>query len=219
LQSDYSVDSIAEITVATNGVAAGYGHRAGAARHLYRCQKQRGCTPIYPTNAKSTSALYNSSTGTVTISGAQLSREVTGSEDMPPRYVFTCNPYQGGGRSLAFFNAACFAPVPKGSVGIDSGWDRLRGPGYNNWEMSLFEKIQLGKEESRYLQLRLETVNTPNHTEWNTMNRNATFHTAGQIANLPAAVGGNGGRFGFGALNTVRAKSQRILQIAAKFYF
>ena len=102
---------------------------------------------------------------------------------------------------------------------MDSGWDRLRGPGYNNWDMSLFKKIHLGKEESRYLQLRLETFNTPNHTEWNTVNLNATFNTAGQITNLPAALGGNGGRFGFGALNTVRANSQRILQIAAKFYF
>jgi len=51
------------------------------------------------------------------------------------------------------------------------------------------------------------------------VNLNATFNTAGQITNLPAALGGNGGRFGFGALNTVRANSQRILQIAAKFYF
>jgi hypothetical protein len=47
-------------------------------------------TPIYPTNSNSTSALYNISTGTGTISGAQLNREVTGSEDVPPRYVFTC---------------------------------------------------------------------------------------------------------------------------------
>jgi hypothetical protein len=176
-------------------------------------------TPIYPTNANSTSSLYNISTGTGTISGAQLNREVTGSEDVPPRYVFTCNPYQGGGHSLAFFNAACFAPAAKGSVGMDSGWDRLRGPGYNNWDMSLFKKFQLGKEESRYLQLRLETFNTPNHTEWNTVNLSATFNTAGQITNLPAALGGNGGRFGFGALNTVKANSQRILQIAAKLYF
>jgi len=166
-----------------------------------------------------TSPLYSISTGTTTISGAQLNREATGSEDVPPRYVFTCNPYSGGGSSQAFFNAACFAPAPKGSVGMDSGWDALRGPGYNNWDISLFKKFQVGKEESRYLQLRLEAFNAPNHTEWATVNLNATFNTAGQIVNLPSALGGTGGRFGFGALNTVRPNSQRILQIAAKFYF
>jgi hypothetical protein len=48
-------------------------------------------TPIYPTNSNSTSSLYNISAGTGTISGAQLNREVTGREDVPLRYVFTCN--------------------------------------------------------------------------------------------------------------------------------
>ena len=166
-----------------------------------------------------TSPLYSISTGTTTISGAQLNREVTGSEDVPPRYVFTCNPYSGGGSTEAFFNAACFAPAPKGSVGMDSGWDALRGPGYDNWDTSIFKRFRFGSEESRYLQLRLEAFNAFNHTEWATVNLNATYNTAGQIINLPSALGGSGGRFGFGTLNTVRPNSQRILQIAAKFYF
>jgi len=175
--------------------------------------------PIDPTAGNSTSPMYSISTGTGTIGGAQLNREITGSEDVPPRYVFTCNPYSSGGSSQAFFNAACFASAPKGSVGMDSGWNRLRGPGYNNWDMSVFKKFQLGKDESRYLQLRLEAFNGPNHTEWSSVNLNATFNAAGQIANLPAALGGTGGRFGFGTLNAVRSNSQRILQIAAKLYF
>jgi len=165
------------------------------------------------------SSLYSVSTGTATISGAQLNREITGSEDVPARYVFTCNPYSGGGNSQAFFDASCFAPAPRGSVGMDSGWNRLRGPGYNNWDVSVFKKFGLGKDESRYLQLRLEAFNMPNHTEWGGVNLNATFNAAGGITNLPAALGGSGGRFGFGALNSVRSNSQRILQIAAKLYF
>ena len=102
---------------------------------------------------------------------------------------------------------------------MDSGWNRLRGPGYNNWDMSIFKKFGFGKDESRYLQLRLEAFNAPNHTEWGGVNVNAVFNPAGQITNLPSALGGSGGRFGFGALTTVRSDSQRILQIAAKFYF
>ena len=46
-----------------------------------------------------------------------------------------------------------------------------------------------------------------------------TFNTAGQVANLPTQLGGTGGRTGFGALNSIRANSQRILQVGAKIYF
>ena len=84
--------------------------------------------------------------------------------------------------------------------------------------MSVFKKIALGGG-SRFVQLRLEAFNAFNHVEWSTFNTAAQFNAAGQIVNLPSALGGAGGRFGFGALNTVRANSQRILQVAAKFYF
>jgi hypothetical protein len=150
-----------------------------------------------------------------------LDREITGSEDIAPRVVLTCNPNGPGGGSLySFVNTSCFAPAPKGSFGIDSGFDRIRGPGLNQWDMSLFKKIALGKEAARYIQLRLEAFNTFNSAEWNTFNSSIQFNPAGQIVNLPAAKGGpKGNRFGFGALNTVRANSQRILQIAAKVVF
>ena len=92
-----------------------------------------------------------------------------------------------------------------------------------NWDMSLFKTISL-KERAR-LQLRLEAFNAFNHTEWgattggNGINAAAQFNAAGQIVNLPSQFGGTGGRFGFGAENTIRANSQRILQIAVKFNF
>jgi hypothetical protein len=143
-----------------------------------------------------------------------LNREITGSEDVAPRVVLTCNPMsQTSG--LSFFNPACFAPATKGSVGADSGIDRLRGPGLQNWDMSLYKKVQLGREQTRYVQLRLEAYNVFNHTEWGTVNSTIQFNTAGQIINLPSATN----RFGFGALNSIRANSQRILQLAVKIYF
>lgn len=101
---------------------------------------------------------------------------------------------------------------------MDSGLDRLRGPGLQNWDMSLFKNIAL-RSESRRLQLRLEAFNAFNHTEWGTFNTSAQFNAAGNIVNLPTQLGGTGGRLGFGALNSIRANSQRILQIAAKLYF
>jgi len=108
--------------------------------------------------------------------------------------------------------------VPKGSIGLDSGYDRLRGPGINQWDMNLFKNIQPSEKWPR-IQLRLEAYNAFNHPEWATVNSNIVFNSAGKVSNLPTQLGGTGGRLGFGALNSLRANSQRILQIAAKVYF
>jgi len=40
---------------------------------------------------------------------------------------------------------------------------------------------------------------------------------SGQLTNLPTALGGTGGRFGFGALTNTM--DPRRIQLAAKFYF
>ena len=145
-----------------------------------------------------------------------LNRQITGSEDYAPRVVMTCNPNRSGGdRTLyAFINTSCFAPAKKGSVGMDSGTGRITDPGVNNWDLSIFKKIQLGGDSGRYIQIRGESFNAFNHTQWSAFNNTAQFNATGQIVNLANA---GGGRFGFGALSTNRA--QRIIQIAAKLYF
>ncbi len=148
-----------------------------------------------------------------------LNREITGSEDIAPRVVFTCNPNQSrNDRNInAFINTSCFAPAAKGSVGLDSGYDAIRGPGLENWDMSLFKNVSI-KERARF-QLRLEAFNVFNHTEWGTINSSIVFNSAGKIINLPTQLGGTGGRFGFGAENSIRGNLARVLQIGAKFYF
>jgi hypothetical protein len=130
--------------------------------------------------------------------------------------VLTCNPNISGSID-AFVNTSCFAPAQKGSVGLDSGYDRLRGPGLQNWDMSLFKNVSI-KEKIR-VQLRLEAYNAFKHTELSSFNNSILFNSAGKIANLPTQLGGTGGRLGFGALNSVRLNSQRILQVGAKIYF
>jgi alpha-D-ribose 1-methylphosphonate 5-triphosphate synthase subunit PhnG len=67
------------------------------------------------------------------------------------------------------------------------------------------------------MQLRMEMFNAFNHTQFSAFNTTAQFNAAGQLVNLPGALGGTGGRFGFGALTT--ARTQRIIQLAAKIYF
>jgi hypothetical protein len=80
----------------------------------------------------------------------------------------------------------------------------------------------LGRNEERFIQLRLEMYNAWNHTQFSSFASLPTFdNTTGAITNLSSlATGGatpNGGRFGFGALNGVRAP--RTMQVAAKLYF
>src|SRR5690606_34651116 len=105
--------------------------------------------------------------------------------------------------------------APVGSQGNDSAPNTLRGPGLNNWDISVFKNFAYGERSSQSLQLRMELYNAFNHTQWGGFNSNAQFNSAGQIVNLPSQVGQNG----FGALTTVRNNSQRIIQFAAKLSF
>ena len=168
-----------------------------------------------------------SDTGKYSVQGVgatTLNREITGSEGLSPRPILTCNPnLSPGDRTLGtFINTSCFLPAVKGSTGMDSVVRPFRGPGMNNWDLSLFKKIPLGKSEVRFVQLRFEMYNAWNHTQWSGFNNSPTFDATGKITNLSNLVGGGGGRFGFGALNAVRlagAGGPRNIQIAAKFYF
>jgi hypothetical protein len=102
-------------------------------------------------------------------------------------------------------------------VADDSAVNRVRGPGTNDWDMSLYKRINV--TERANAQLRLKAFNALNHPQWASFNSTIVFNSAGQVINLPGQLGGTGGRFGFGSLNATRANSARILQIAAKFYF
>jgi hypothetical protein len=156
-------------------------------------------------------------TYSVTGTGATaLNRMITGSETQAPRIVINGQPNLSGNGSLeAFVDTSVFRPASKGSVGMDSGSNAVRGPGLSNWDISVFKKISFS--ENTYFQLRLEMFNAFNHTQWIDFNRVAQFNAAGTITNLPTDLGGGGGRFGFGALDTQR--DPRIIQIATKFYF
>jgi hypothetical protein len=147
-----------------------------------------------------------------------LNRQITGSEDVAPRVVFACNPnLSHGDKTLeAFINPACFAPAAKGSQGMDSPLNFMTGPGLNQWDMNVFKNIQVGEKGPR-IQLRLEAYNAFNHTQWGSFNSTAQFSATGQLLNKGGSSIAN--RFGFGALNSTRANSARILQIAVKAYF
>ena len=74
-----------------------------------------------------------------------------------------------------YINLACIQPGVKGSIGADSGSGAFRGLGYRNWDASMMKKFSLGQDGRRYMQIRFETYNTFNHTEWNGINLTPSF--------------------------------------------
>jgi hypothetical protein len=151
------------------------------------------------------------------ISGiGNLNERYTGSPDVGPRIVYK-GPVSYTKTQYAWMDASVLAlPTVKGSQGFDSTRYGVRDPGFQNWDVSIFKNIPLHGESMR-MQLRVEMFNAWNHANFNGWNRSATFNTAGQITNLPTALGGTGGRFGFGALTGTM--DPRRIQLAAKFYF
>ena len=93
-------------------------------------------------------------------------------------------------------NAGTFGNAPK---------DVIRGPGLNNWDLSLGKKISLGAEQ-RTLQLRGEFYNAFNHTQFSGVDTTAQFNPAGQQVNTR-----------FGAL--IAANAARVVQVAMRISF
>ncbi|HEY3442954.1 MAG TPA: carboxypeptidase-like regulatory domain-containing protein [Paludibaculum sp.] len=145
-----------------------------------------------------------------------LNERYTGSPDVGPRVVYTGRPNYP--RTLdQFIDASVLAlPTVKGSQGFDSSRYPVRQPGWNNWDVSVFKNFPI--REAMSIQIRLEMFNAPNHPQFNAYNTGATFSsTTGKVINTPTALGGTGGRFGFGAITGTN--DPRRIQLAGKFYF
>jgi hypothetical protein len=83
----------------------------------------------------------------------------------------------------------------------------LRGPGRDNWNLSLFKNFTLSESRGSRLELRLETFNTWNHTQFNGIG--TTFNGYDAVTGKPK------GSFG----QVTSAFDPRILQLGAKIYF
>jgi hypothetical protein len=106
-----------------------------------------------------------------------------------------------------YFNPAAFARPADGTIG-NVGRNAFRGPGINQWDISLYKNFNF--TENIRMQLRLETFNTFNHTQFAGLNTGLSLNSPGQVA-TPATAGNTG------QVNSTR--DPRNVQIAAKFYF
>ena len=107
-----------------------------------------------------------------------------------------------------YFNPNTFALEPFGTLG-DSGRNNFHGPGLNNTDLTLAKRIFLGKEEHRFIELRLEGYNVFNHTQFQTESTTVSFNGTGVIGNI------NSSNFG----RVLAALPGRTVQLGAKFYF
>jgi hypothetical protein len=87
-----------------------------------------------------------------------------------------------------YFNIFAFARPLEGSLG-NLGKNTLRGPGVNNWDISVFKNTRINERVN--IQLGLETFNTFNHTQWDTLNTSINAPNPGAV--LTTATQGQAG--------------------------
>jgi hypothetical protein len=127
--------------------------------------------------------------------GYSPSQDITGTGTSPidaPRAILLANPVlpkdQRGGPNLTAFNvnaigvpypySMCENANPPFICWGNAGKDVFRGPGINNWDISLFKNIPMGERFRG--QLRVESYNAFNHTQFNAVGTSATFNATGQ---------------------------------------
>ncbi len=113
-----------------------------------------------------------------------------------PDYI--SNPNSGAPHSLTqWFNKNAFAEVPAGQYRPgDDGVGNILGPGYENWDLSLFKNVAIRQRLN--MQLRAEAFNTFNHTNFQGVQTTLEESNYGQVTD---------------------AGSARVMQLAAKIIF
>jgi len=98
----------------------------------------------------------------------------------------------------AWFNPSAFtAPTTLGAWGT-LGYNALRGPGRDNWNLSLFKNFVLSESRGSKFELRLETFNTFNHTQFNGVSTGVGSGNFGQVTSaFPARILQLGGKISF----------------------
>jgi hypothetical protein len=110
--------------------------------------------------------------------------------------------------------------LPRVGPPVRGSRDTLRTGGMQNWDISLFKNIPLGKNEARYLQLRLEAFNAFNHPNFNdkyyTPTVTGPWAYASPTAPLTITKNANWGTY---ADTYSGSGGFRVVQLAAKIYF
>jgi len=102
-----------------------------------------------------------------------------------------------GQQKIQYIDLSSFALPTVGAFG-DLGHNAARAPGRDNWNLSLFKSFVFKEERGSRLELRLETFNVWNHTQFNQVSTNFGASNFGQFTS---------------------AFDPRVLQLGIKLYF
>jgi len=94
------------------------------------------------------------------------------------RVVLTGDPNlpRGDRTFLRYFNTSVVQAPTKANFGIGNApKDPIRGPGINNWDISVFKNFRIGGERGVSLQYRLEMYNAFNHTQFSSVDTTGRF--------------------------------------------
>jgi hypothetical protein len=125
------------------------------------------------------------------LTGAQSSNGLPNATNRPDRISKVSYPQKAG----EWFDTSAFASPALGAWG-NAGFNSLRGPGRDNWNLSLFKSFAFGEE--RRLELRAECFNVWNHTEFDQVSNGLGSSNFGQVTS---------------------AYDPRVFQFGAKIYF
>ena len=135
--------------------------------------------------------------------------DLTGGSGIDSRVNLTGNPNLSFGNRdpLRFFDTSVVQSPPIAAYGIGNApKDAVRGPGLNNFDLSLYKNFAWGASESRKIQFRFETYNAFNHTQFNGLDTTSRWDAAGRQVNQ---------RFG----QVISAAAARRIQLGLKFSF
>lgn len=131
------------------------------------------------------------------------------------RIVVLKNPGSGSSSDpYRQFDVTAFTTPGLGSLGLESGRNFLYRAPINSWDITLSKEIRI-KERAKF-EIRLDTFNTFNHTQWDGVN--STLNVASLTNTTPTNLASEtGNRNGFGAVTSVRPPRQ--MQLSARFQF
>jgi hypothetical protein len=79
-----------------------------------------------------------------------------------------------------WFSTSAFAAPSQGTWG-NLGYNAVRGPGRDNWNLSLFKKFLLSERRGSDLEFRADAFNAWNHTQFRNVSNNDTASDFGQV--------------------------------------
>jgi len=103
----------------------------------------------------------------------------------------------------SWFNTSSFIAPPPGAFG-KLGFNALRGPGRQNWNLSLFKEFTINEDRGSHIEFRAESFNTFNHTQFGGPGQNGGVST-------------NLGASNFGAITA--AWDPRVFQLGLKLIY